>query len=42
MKDKNKTKVHLMKELEDLRRQIIELKESEIRHKAGRGSVANR
>jgi len=33
MKDKNKTKVHLMKELEDLRRQIIELKESEIRHK---------
>lgn len=32
MKDKNKTKVHLMKELEDLRRQIIELKESGTRH----------
>lgn len=33
MKDKNKTKVHLIKELEIFRKQVVELKEAEIRHK---------
>ncbi|MDH5203376.1 MAG: hypothetical protein OEW69_08975, partial [Nitrospirota bacterium] len=32
MKDKNKTKPQLIKELETLRKQMVELKEAEIKH----------